>query len=288
MKLIKEKIKKEGAKNKISNTLYYILVILLTILTIIVATTDVCEKIHLNVLNGVIEKNLKRYDLSDNEKFNFIYYSKDTISSEKENIENALSKIDYLRDEMIVNNLKIVITKNSVRDTVEIIGDNLIRIKGYEGNNTIGSYYPGLNLIVISLYNLDNLYSLLSENGEIDYTIEDLLYIADKFNIGTLMHEIGHFLDDISKNSLHINEEFEKAYIKEKDLIFNKEESYYKDSISEYIAECLAYLLSNDLEKSKLSNTKTNNILNSFLDEFKLNIKNKKVGCKNQLFFIFK
>lgn len=269
LKLIKGETKKDAIKNIISNTLYSILISSLILLIIVIVKTDICERIHLNVLNHIIESNLKKYDLSDNKGFDYIYYSKDIISHEKENIENAISEIGYLTDEMIANGLKIVITKSSVRDTVEIIGDNLIRSMYNKENDAIGSYFPELNLMVITLYNLDNLYSLLSVDGKIDYTIEDLLYIANEFNIGTLMHEIGHFLDDISENSLHYNEDFKASYSEEKDLIFNEEESYYKNTISEYIAECLSYILSDNLEDLTLSSSKTYSVLCSFLDKFK-------------------
>ena len=269
LKFIKGDTRKEAIKNIISNTLHFVLILSLMLLIVVLVKTDLGERMHLGVLNHIIESNLKKYDLSDNKEFNYIYYSKDVISSEKENIENSLSEISYLTDEMVANNLKIIITKNSVRDVVEIIGDNLIRSSHNEDDDTIGSYFPQLNLMVITLYNLDNLYSLLNVDGEIDYTIEELLYIADEFNIGTLMHEIGHFLDDISESSLHYNEDFKASYSEEKDFIFNEEENYYKSTISEYIAECLASILSDNLEDSTLNNTKTYDILYSFLDKFK-------------------
>lgn len=235
---------------------------------ILVSTTDIVEKIHTGVLASILEKNLLKYTLSSNEETNYVYYDYDISTSEKENVEFALMKLNYFQDKFKENNLKIFISRNSIDTSAKLLFSNLARFEESAGDKFSGSYYPNFNLIILDLYDLDTIYNM--GNNEV-LNFKYALELSNELNISTLLHEVGHFLDDISENELHTSSLFVEAYNTEKNTIFNKDEKYYKSSIGEYIAELISRILMVNLElmesEDVFVNSNTYTILNKYLKQ---------------------
>lgn len=244
-----------------------ILVALIFIL-ILVLKTDIVQRTHIGLLIDVMEKNIAKYTLSINKETNYIYYDYDISDLEKENLEVNLMKLKHLQNIFKENNLKIFVSRNSIDTSEKLLFSNLANFEKNTSNSTSGSYYPNFNLIILDLYDLDTIYNMSKdEELKLKYALE----LSNELNISTLLHEIGHFLDDVSGNELHTQTLFIDAYDNERDKIFDEDEKYYKSTIKEYIAESTAKTLLINLGlmegEDAFMNSDTYSILSKYLKQ---------------------
>ena len=215
-----------------------------------------------------IEKNLD--NKSQDSKYSFLYYDEDIKEETKEIYRECLNDVSFLVDDLKEKSTNIYVSNKKVLESLfELTGSKRFKVS----NNVIALYINKLNLVIVdSSYdpiktNLtinknevpENLVSLLEENDiravnnfyylDLENIIanilseDDVKSIKNIYSKKTLYHELGHFMDYNSSIRLSKDKNFKKIFKEEKNIIFGKEQSYYKDDIREYIAECVSFIL---------------------------------------------
>ena len=253
------------------NIIYSIVIFALIFIIILILKTDIVKNIYDDILISTLEKSLLEYNISENNKFNYLYYDSDISNSEKENIENVLESLEHFQNEFIENKLRVVVSRNKVYMTTKLLFKNLAKFETDDKTNVSGIYCPDYKLIILDVYDLDTVYNLVKKDAVF---ISDILDISRELNASTLLHEIGHFLDDINENKLVLDKSFVDTYINEKDILFDESEEYYKSTIEEYVAESISRVLMINLgliDDSELLNSDTYAVINEYLNQFSIN-----------------
>lgn len=198
--------------------------------------------------------NINIYQNDDN--YDFLYFDEDISYETQNSYKEYVNKHIYLTSLIRDNNLKIVISNDSIANTA----NKLFETNKDYNNSFVGLYFDKYNLIIMKNYDAENVKIDITDSirntAEGDYkefikdkdsyylkelySKEELNNLNNKFNSNVFYHELGHFIVDKEGSNLLNKDLFEK----EKDLIFNSnEKNYIKSSLNEYIAECISNYL---------------------------------------------
>lgn len=169
--MIYRKQMKQMEKESLSKQLGDIFIFMLTtaIIAIIVALvlikTGLRDTLYLKASTYIVNNSIDNYEIR-NDKYNYLYYDKTVSKREQEEIENIFNKISFLKDEILENDLRIIFSENTIEETIDILGKKIVKINLNNKDETIGVYIPHLKLIVIDLYDIDDVYNILLNNLE--------------------------------------------------------------------------------------------------------------------------